>query len=139
MKNIGNTIQKDYTLAKMMLGVLGTYKNTHEDSFAIGFLTGVASGIQFIHGIKPGDSRFSEVMEGLIQTFDEIYGEENGKLALGLQQFEMREGKSENFSAGMNEGHDWSTLYLRGVNDEPVVPMELITYLSLNHELKDEK
>ena len=138
MKNIGNTIQKDYTLAKMMLGVLGTYKNTHEDSFVIGFLTGVASGIQFIHGIKPGDSRFSEVMEGLIKTFDEIYGEENGKLALGLQQFEMRE-RSENFSAGMNEGHDWSTLYLRGVNDEPVVPMELITYLSLNHELKDEK
>ena len=80
-----------------------------------------------------------DVIDPIDDKFDEIYGEENGKLALGLQQFEMREGKSENFSAGMNEGHDWSTLYLRGVNDEPVVPMELITYLSLNHELKDEK
>ena len=136
MKNIGNTIKQDYLKTKMMIGVIETYQNTHEDSFIIGFLTGIASGIQEIHAIKPGDPRFSEIMEELINLFNEIYGDENGKLALGLQQFEIKENKSDEFERGMNEGHDWSMLYLRGINDEPVVPMELIMYLSMNFNKK---
>tara|TARA_B110000444_G_C18352470_1_gene372396 strand:+ start:48 stop:464 length:417 start_codon:yes stop_codon:yes gene_type:complete len=136
MKNIGNTIEEDYTLVTSICKILETYHDTQDDPFIIGYLTGIAAGLQEIHNIKPGDSSFSKIIEGMIKMFDELYGEANGKLALGLYAVEMQDGRTDEFNMGMSEGSDWCVLYLRGVSDEPVMPTELIMYLSMNHKSK---